>query len=132
MFKFKPVKDTFVGFFDLKSCSTLSLELTYGIEIVQAELVGNIVYLLVEVWLENEKQGLITEAYDVTSEEFYALVKNFFASEWDHVVSVSTASLTYVSGYAKLMKRNGHVVVDWNSLEPEELPCSDLCDYYEQ
>ena len=132
MFKFNPYQDeTFIGFFDLKACNTLSLEPTYEVEIVQAELVGNIVHLLIEVWLKDEKQGLITEAYDVTGKEFYELVKNFFASEWGRVVSVTTECLTCVSGYAKLTKRNGQVAVDWNTLRDGSLSCGELIGYYE-
>ena len=132
MFVFDNHEDTFIGFFDLKSCDSLSFEPTYYVEIVKAELVGKTVHLLTEVWCDEQKQGLLCESYDVTSKEFYELVKNFFASEWGHVVSVTTECLTSVSGYAKLMKRNGHLVVDWSILDPEELPCGALCEYYEQ
>ena len=131
MFVFDNHEDTFIGFFDLKSCDSLSFEPTYYVEIVKAELVGKTVHLLTEVWRDEQKQGLLCESYDVSSEEFYELVKNFFASEWGRVVSVTTECLTSVSGYAKLMKRNGQVAVDWTTLCDGSLPCGGLIGYYE-
>lgn len=123
-------EDTLVGFFDYKACSTLSLEPTYFIEIIHAELVGSTVYLVIELWLDDEKQGLICEAYDTASAEFEELIKILFESESGRVFSVTTGDLECVNGFAKLKKCGERIVVDWASFDAEQLPCGDLAHYY--
>lgn len=132
MLKFTNQVDTFIGFFDLKACQAFSLDETYFIEIVRAEVVGNMIHLLIEVSAESGSQGLICEAYEMTSQEFQKLVAIFFEAETEHVVAVSTVALTCVNGSAKLTKRDDHIVVDWSSFDAEELPCGELFDYYDQ
>lgn len=130
MFTLSTHEDTFIGFFDLNACSQLSFDAVYDIKIVHVEIVGKTVHLLIEVWLDNEKQGLITEAYDATGKEFYNLVKIFYQTEHGRIVAVSTVDLTGIGGFAKLTKRNDQVAVDWSTLEPYQLTCGELANYY--
>ncbi len=123
-------EDTLVGFFDYKACNTLPLEQNYFVEIVHAEMVGQTVYLLVELWLDEEKQGLICESYDTTGTDFEKLVKIFFESEQGKVFSVTTSDLECVKGVAKLKRCSERTVIDWASFDAEQLPCGDLANYY--
>ena len=123
-------EDSLVGFFDYNACNTLSLEPDYFIEIIHAELVGSTVYLVIELWLDNKKQGLLCEAYDTTGAEFERLVKIFFESEAGRVFSVTTGDLECVNGTAKLKKCGERIAIDWATFDAEQLSCGDLSSYY--